>query len=613
MSPIPRSSHPQGRRRGRRRRSVLLGARTPPARPPRARAAPPGDPSAETAGWRRAAWARRPAAPSASPGPGQAHRGTSVRADHRCRPGRSGADLADRVLAGRHAEVDRARRRAGSRRRKTLALAPGAPAAAANKSPSTARRHHRRQHRRRRDRASARAAQPHQVHRPGRHRDRQGRSARHAAPGRDRGRGPGKPKCDRFESAHPRRRSSRSGPVRAVVRIDGKHRSGNRDWLPFSVRLYFYAGGDSFRMVHTFIFDGTSEPGRPATSSAVSASASPSRCATTPTTGTSASAARTPACWREAVRASPGLRRDPGAAVAGRAGRRAEAARPGHLDQRVTTRLHLHPGPGATTPCPALAPTASRSASAPRPATAGSRRAAARRAAGFGYVGGASGGLAFGLRDFWQSYPAQLDIRDAHTDAAEVTLWLWSPEAAPMDLRFYHDGMGQDTYAEQLEGLEHHLRGLRARLRHPVRHRPHQRTLLLGADAATPSAERPRPAGRRRPHAAAARRAARASCTRPKVFGGLCSRPTAPPRPRRRSRTSSTSSSRTTRTRSSSAAGTASGTTATSCTPTTPTATCGATTSAASPGTTPSSRPTCGSGTPSCAPAAPTSSASPRR
>lgn len=22
-----------------------------------------------------------------------------------------------------------------------------------------------------------------------------------------------------------------------------------------------------------------------------------------------------------------------------------------------------------------------------------------------------------------------------------------------MDLRFYHDGMGQDTYAEQLEGL----------------------------------------------------------------------------------------------------------------------------------------------------------------
>ena len=32
-------------------------------------------------------------------------------------------------------------------------------------------------------------------------------------------------------------------------------------------------------------------------------------------------------------------------------------------------------------------------------------------------------------------------------------MWLWSPEAQPMDLRFYHDGMGQDTYPEQLEGL----------------------------------------------------------------------------------------------------------------------------------------------------------------
>lgn len=33
-------------------------------------------------------------------------------------------------------------------------------------------------------------------------------------------------------------------------------------------------------------------------------------------------------------------------------------------------------------------------------------------------------------------------------------MWLWSPEAEPMDLRFYHDGLGQDTYAEQLDGLE---------------------------------------------------------------------------------------------------------------------------------------------------------------
>lgn len=46
------------------------------------------------------------------------------------------------------------------------------------------------------------------------------------------------------------------GPVRAVVRIDGKHRRGARSWLPFSVRLYFYADAESFRMVHTITYDG---------------------------------------------------------------------------------------------------------------------------------------------------------------------------------------------------------------------------------------------------------------------------------------------------------------------------------------------------------------------
>ncbi len=53
-----------------------------------------------------------------------------------------------------------------------------------------------------------------------------------------------------------------SGPVRAVVKIEGMHaQSGplageQRKWLPFVVRLYFYAGDEPIRMVHTIIFDG---------------------------------------------------------------------------------------------------------------------------------------------------------------------------------------------------------------------------------------------------------------------------------------------------------------------------------------------------------------------
>ncbi len=49
-----------------------------------------------------------------------------------------------------------------------------------------------------------------------------------------------------------------NGPVRAVVKIEGKHvsESGSRSWLPFIVRLYFYAGQQSIRIVHTIIYDG---------------------------------------------------------------------------------------------------------------------------------------------------------------------------------------------------------------------------------------------------------------------------------------------------------------------------------------------------------------------
>ena len=47
-----------------------------------------------------------------------------------------------------------------------------------------------------------------------------------------------------------------SGPVRAVVKIEGVHKGSTREWLPFTVRLYFYAGLEQVRLVHTIVFDG---------------------------------------------------------------------------------------------------------------------------------------------------------------------------------------------------------------------------------------------------------------------------------------------------------------------------------------------------------------------
>ncbi|MEW2635243.1 Tat pathway signal sequence domain protein [Streptomyces sp. NPDC048389] len=263
----------------------------------------------------------------------------------------------------------------------------------------------------------------------------------------------GRETYERFESVIRETRVEQDGPVRAVVRIDGKHRRGNRSWLPFSVRLYFYAGAESFRMVHTITYDGTQEPGK--------ASGDFIRGLgvrfTVPM--------RDPAydrhirlggdgtgMLREAVKGVTGLRRDPGAAVQAAQFEGRKLPDPATWDQRVTSRLHLVPDWGDYT----LSQLSADGFTVRKRTKKGHGWIAAgggRRASGFGYVGGASGGLSFGLRDFWQKHPAGLDIRGAHTDSAEVTLWLWSPEAQPMDLRFYHDGLGQDTYEEQLEGL----------------------------------------------------------------------------------------------------------------------------------------------------------------
>lgn len=60
-----------------------------------------------------------------------------------------------------------------------------------------------------------------------------------------------------------------------------------------------------------------------------------------------------------------------------------------------------------------------------------------QRARGLMYVGSELGGLAIGLKHFWQLCPSGMEARGLASERAEVTLWLWSPESEPMDLRHY--------------------------------------------------------------------------------------------------------------------------------------------------------------------------------
>ncbi|CAL9340381.1 hypothetical protein SUDANB171_00256 [Streptomyces sp. enrichment culture] len=239
------------------------------------------------------------------------------------------------------------------------------------------------------------------------------------------------------------------GPVRAVVKVTGKHKKGRRTWLPFVVRFYLYAGSEALRVVHTFMYDGDASRDfinglgvrfdvlmRDEPHDRHIRFAGPEQ-----------------GVLSEAVRGITGLRRDPGedvrqAQVAGR-----PTPDPATWDQRVTTRLQYIPTFGDYS-LSQLTANGFEVHKRTRTGHTWLRVDGGRRARGLAYVGSPSGGLAFGMRNFWQLHPTELEITGAATDTAEATVWLWSPRAGAMDLRFYHDGLGQDTYPEQLEGLE---------------------------------------------------------------------------------------------------------------------------------------------------------------
>ena len=60
-----------------------------------------------------------------------------------------------------------------------------------------------------------------------------------------------------------------------------------------------------------------------------------------------------------------------------------------------------------------------------------------KRSEGMVFAGDVSGGLTVVVRDFWQSFPSALEVRDIKNEMARLNAWLWSPEAEAMDMRHY--------------------------------------------------------------------------------------------------------------------------------------------------------------------------------
>lgn len=243
-----------------------------------------------------------------------------------------------------------------------------------------------------------------------------------------------------------------SGPIRAVVKVTGRHREegSGRAWLPFAVRFVLIAGSAQIRVVHSFVWDGDAQTdflaGLGLSAVVPLHSAAHDRHVRI--------AGAEGGLFSEAVRGITGLRRDPGTEI--RAAQiRGESLPPLEgWDPKVSGRIDLIPA-WADFSLSQLSADGfvlrkrTRAGHGWIDAGAGSRSD--------GYVAltdAATGGLGVGVRAFWQSFPGRLDVRDATGSEGRVTAWLHAPDAAPMDLRFYHDGLGQDDFATQLEGLE---------------------------------------------------------------------------------------------------------------------------------------------------------------
>ena len=231
-----------------------------------------------------------------------------------------------------------------------------------------------------------------------------------------------------------------SGPVRAVLKIDGVHKAarGSREWLPFSVRLYFYAGLETVRMVHTVVFDGDEQK------------------EFIRGLGVEFAVPLREEIQNRHVRFSgegTGLWGEPIQPMVGRGGR-AVANPDGGGDvypnqlagKRVPNRARydaqgqsLLADWAVWDSFKLVQPNADGFSIVKRtnPQSAWIACGAGKRASGLVFVGDTSGGLGVSLKNFWQSHPASLEVAHASTSEATLRVWFWSPDAEPMDLRHY--------------------------------------------------------------------------------------------------------------------------------------------------------------------------------
>lgn len=271
----------------------------------------------------------------------------------------------------------------------------------------------------------------------------------------------------------------RLGSVRALIKLEGVHRNrnkeidtnysegnyandsdensqNNREWLPFVVRLYFYAGSEQIKMVHSFIYDGDQKmdfirslgirfdvPMREALYNRHVAFS----CADG-------------GVWSEPVQplvgrrmlTMPQVQDEPSLQQQQMEGKRIPPYEA--FDEKNRELLNDWASWNgyrlSQLTADAFSIRKRTNGDAPWIGTF-----SGTRSDGYAFAGDITGGLGLCLHDFWQSYPSSIEISDARTPVATLTAWLWSPDAELMDLRHYDNvahGLNA-SYEDVQEGM----------------------------------------------------------------------------------------------------------------------------------------------------------------
>ncbi|MCM4157241.1 hypothetical protein DHD80_14635 [Gramella sp. AN32] len=227
-----------------------------------------------------------------------------------------------------------------------------------------------------------------------------------------------------------------NGPVRAVIKIQGKHvKEGSQGWLSFSLRLYFYWGLEQAKMVHTFIYDGNQYEDF---IKGLAVSFEIPMNEEIHNRHIRFSGDKDGGFWDEPVQPVNGrikLYKDSTNLYEEQLNAKRLPNRTEFSDRKQFLLDHW----ASWNDFKLVQSNAEgfeikkRTNDQSTWIDAGS----GKRSQGLVFAGDVSGGIAMTIRNFWQSYPGKLEVNNAKTEKAEIKAWLWSPEGPAMDLRPY--------------------------------------------------------------------------------------------------------------------------------------------------------------------------------